>query len=140
MEINLEKNEELNKRNLILSQAAIKSLEKTAPWAKFISIIGFFFGGIMIVGAFILLFSKEMGAYGGSTECFIYLLAAFIFIRINLLLYNYSKELQVINYENSLDAAFEMQQKFWKYNGIIAIAYISIVFLALFAFIIGDLI
>lgn len=140
MEINLEKNEELNKRNLILSQAAIESLEKTSPWAKFISIIGFFFGGIMIIAAFYFLIAKDLSAYSGGTMCITYLIIAFVCLRINLLLYNYSLEIKKINYDDSLVDAFMMQYKFWKYNGILVIVYLSFVLIALLAFIAGDLI
>ena len=140
MAINLEKNEDSNERSLVLSEAAIDSLKKTAPWTKFISILGLILGVFFIIGAFALFFSKGMLAYAGSTMGILYLILAFVFLRIHSLLYNYSNELKIINYDSSLDYAFEMQQKFWKYNGILAIVYISFVLLAFLSFIIGDLI
>ena len=140
MENNLEKNEEINNGNLVLSQTAIESLQKTSPWAKFISVIGLIFGGFLIVAAFYFLLSKDLLRNNGSSMCITYLIFAFICIRVNLLLYNYSVELKNINNENSLEYAFMMQHKFWKYNGIVVIVYLSFVLLFLFSFIITDLI
>ena len=97
MAINLEKNEDSNERSLVLSEAAIDSLKKTAPWTKFISILGLILGVFFIIGAIALFFSKGMGAYVGSTSGIMYLILAFVFLRINSLLYNYSNELKVIN-------------------------------------------
>jgi hypothetical protein len=131
MEINLEKNEESKTSNIVLSQTAVEILQKTSPWAKFISIIGLIFGSILVILAFYFLIAKNATPYYGSSMCITYLIIAFIFLRINLLLYNYSLEIKEINSVNSLENAFMMLHKYWKYIGIFFIVYLSFVLIAL---------
>lgn len=139
MDPDLTKNDEIKNRNFLLSNTAIETLQKTSPWTKFISIIGLIFGGLMIVAAFYFLVSKNLSSYSGSTMCITYLIFGFVCLRINLLLFNYSSEIKEINYNGSLENAFKMQHKFWKYNGILVIIYFSFLVIALLAFIIQDL-
>ena len=120
-----------------LTQQAINHLQKAAPWIKFISIMGFWGSGIIVLVALALFFFPfpfpgqfPIGLGLGSIS-FIYFVMAIITFIPCFYLYKYSNKLSKIKYtENgvaTLEEAFFWQKRYWVFIGIIMIIYIGFI-------------
>ncbi|HPF93262.1 MAG TPA: hypothetical protein PLV65_04975 [Tenuifilaceae bacterium] len=121
-----------------LSQMAVENLKRTIPWMRFLSIVGFVFCGFMVLVALLLLFGLGSAMAGvGKFAGIAYLLIALLMFYIYKYLFGYANGLKASFESNSsveLDAAFDMQRKFWKILGIVAIVYVALIALALIFF------
>lgn len=127
-----------NENEIILSGKSIDFLLKTAPWIKFVSIFWAAYMAIMIISIIIAF------AFVG-----IIMLPSLIMIAITAIIsffpfmyiYKYSKYLKEACNSKSLitlENAFDMQKRFWKFYGIatiIAIGFliITIIFISIFS-------
>jgi hypothetical protein len=123
----------------VLTQAAIRHLKDTAPWTRFFSILGFIVCGLMVIASLAMLIG--FGAFGersmvgtGIAAFFFYLIFAVVIFFPNLYLNKFSRH--VSNFcdstdRDNLEAALEMQKKYWNYMGVLAIIYLSILVLVL---------
>lgn len=131
-----------------LTHFSIEYLKSTAPWLKFLSILGFIFSALLLFVAFFSLgaagITKEVsGTVSNSVVSFIlYLVIAIITFFASKYLFNYAGKIKAFTTTNDsvmLEAAFLMQKKFWKLIGIIFIIYLSLLLIALIAFALGAL-
>ncbi len=114
---------------------AIQSLARTKPWVRLISVLGFLFFGIMVVG---MLFMLGVGGVGGVVMMVPALPVMVLFYLIpSVLLWNYASRISnMLNdrSSSSLVAAVAAQKSFWKYAGIataiVIVFYIGILLLA----------
>jgi len=123
----------------IFSQEAIENLSKTAPWIKFLSIMGFIMSGFFLLVAFFSLgsfgFAKSFGGEGlGIFGFFIYIILAVVVYLPNKYLYNYATELSdfcLTKDSRLLEIAFLMQKKYWSYMGVLVIVYLALIVLGI---------
>ena len=124
------------------SLMAIDHLQKTAPWIKFFSILGFIGSGIMILVAVSFLFVSIPTTFSpipfGNGLAFIspfYVVIAILTFLPSLFLLKYSNKISEIRYADNSDAtiedAFLWQKKYWKLIGIFMIIYLGFIVLAI---------
>ena len=133
MEEQIQPDEEKTDSDAILSRFAIETLNKTVPWIKFLSIMGFILCGFMVIFALVLLLSggiygKTYGAGMGSSVFLVYLVLAIVIYFPNSYLYHYAGNLR--KFFNSKDAstletAFKLQKQYWMFMGVLVIIYLS---------------
>ncbi|MFN3754894.1 DUF5362 family protein [Flavobacterium sp.] len=126
---------------LTLNDLAIDSLRQTAKWTMFLSIVGFIFIGLMLIGGAIAVISlsaipdePDFGAYnpmGGfkSYIGIIYVVMAALYFFPVLYLYKYSKGIkEALNFNNSevLAEALENLKSHYKFVGILTIVLLSL--------------
>jgi uncharacterized protein involved in cysteine biosynthesis len=132
-----------------LSGTMLTTLKKTAPWVRFIAILGFIGAGIGVLcgvvfllggGAFLTqaLASSENAALAaagvGAALGIIYFGAALLQFFPSFFLYKYSSKLR--NYSltlnnDELESAFKYNKSFWKFSGILVIIVIALTILAI---------
>jgi hypothetical protein len=130
--------------NNSLSQLMLEDLQKTAPWINFISIVGFILSGFMIIAAIFILVASIAGRNAGMGigMFIVYLILAIVMIYPNIYLNNYArylKEFTFYNNPDSLESAFLMQRKFWKYMGVLTIIYIAFILIAIIGGVFGSI-
>lgn len=127
-------NQNLNENsptNLTLSAKAAEYLLKTAPWIKFLCILGIAYFGIIII---MLLISIAMGVEQIIPTIFIFAIMAIVAYFPLYFLFKYSIYLTnacKTNDSDTLENAFNMQKKFWKFYGIFSIISIGFFIVAL---------
>jgi len=100
-------------------------LQETAKWTKFISIVGFIFVGIMVLGSLFMGFAG-LGASAGMPFppilfSLVYLVFALIALIPLLYLYRFSSNMQAalnINDQLALTESFKNLKSFFKFYGI----------------------
>jgi hypothetical protein len=113
----------------------IHVLQRTQPWVRLASVIGFLLAAVMALIAF-------DGTVGGLTsrrfETAPFLLLDFVFSVVflvpSLYLHKYASRISVFvaqGHNVQLEAALEAQRKFWKFTGLCAL--LSLILLALTA-------
>jgi hypothetical protein len=124
---------------LTISQIAISQMKATAPWMKFLSILGFVVCALLIIFAFAMLFgigsfTQRTSTGVGIALFVIYCIMAIIVYFPNLYLFNTAnsiREFCISNESTSLEKALIMQRKYWGYMGVLAIIYIAFLIIAL---------
>lgn len=120
---------------LKLTGASIENLRMTARWANFISIVGFVFIGLMLLGAFAIMGMSNsysrilMGNIDPMTIGIIYLIMAVIYFFPVFYLFQFaSKMKQSIEQKNSLtmDEATSFLRRHYQFIGILTIIGISL--------------
>lgn len=122
----------------VLSQNSIFYLRNTAPWMKFVSIVGFLMCLLFIAFAVIIIMAPveatnpyiaKLGTGMKSFIAVLYIIFAIILFFPNVYLFRYAvllkkftKSKQALTFEKSL----LMQKKFWKYIGVLVIIYLSL--------------
>lgn len=145
MENESKNTEEAKAFDVSLSETSNDYLKKTAPWMKFVSIVGFIMCGIMVVAAFVMMLTLGnafSGSNAGVGVGILYLIGAVIFFFINRFLFLYAdgiNKVYKLNEHNALEIAFKMQKNYWKFVGIILIIYLSLIPLALLFFVAGSI-
>ncbi|MFP4025226.1 MAG: hypothetical protein ACLFVR_11945 [Thiohalospira sp.] len=145
MEIESKNTEEAKTFGVSLSETSNDYLKKTAPWIKFVSIVGFIMCGIIVVAAFVIMLNSGntySGSNAGVGVGLVYLVGAVIFFFINRFLFFYANALNKVyklNDNDAFETAFKMQKKYWKFVGIILIIYLSLIPIAMILFIVGDI-
>ena len=106
-------------------QAIGSQLQRTQPWVRFLSIMGFVAAGLMIVAGLV---GGGVGAASGNPQMivrlFLYPLMGVLYIYPSLCLLRYASSIRT--FQNSptgpnLEAALDAQRSFWKFVGIITI-------------------
>lgn len=118
-------------------------LKEAARWAKFLSILGFIFCGIFVLiglfaGTFIATMSSSMGAgpavaMGGAFYSIIYIVIALLSFFPCLYMFNFAKKMQVAlasNDQTQLNQSFRNLKAYYRFAGILAIIWLSILALA----------
>lgn len=127
----------------VLSQNSIFYLRNTAPWVKFVSIAGLLMCIMLIAFAVIIINAPiettnvYLAKLNSGMKNFIAVI--YIFIAIMLLfpciyLFIYSNRLKKFVKTNntlSLEKAFAIQRKFWKYIGVLTIIILSFMGIAI---------
>ena len=141
-------NNTLKSGNDMLSQNSMYYLRNTAPWVKFVSIAGLLMCIMLIAFAVIIINAPiettnvYLAKLNSGMKNFIAVI--YIFIAIMLLfpciyLFIYSNRLKKFVRTNntlSLEKAFAIQRKFWKYIGVLTIiifSFMGIAVVGLFA-------
>ncbi len=135
MEEQIQSNENPTTQNVTLSNIAINSLSRSAPWMKFLSIMGFILCGVMILTALIMMvyIFTPKGSYGvgwKSIAFIFYFILAVIIYFPNYYLYSYAGSIRKFiqtKDEAALEAGFQMQKKYWVFMGGLVITYLSII-------------
>lgn len=134
-----------NQNNLTLNDLAVDSLRESAKWTMFLSILGFIFIGLMLVGGAIatVAFSAmpDESPYGynpfGAIKGFIgiiYLVMAALYFFPVLYLYKFSKATkEALSYNNSelLAEGLQNLKSHYKFVGIMTIVILSFYLLAI---------
>lgn len=137
---------------LNLPPAIVGYLKETSTWTYFLSILGFFGIGLMILGG--LFFSVVMNLMPGGNPYaglgfdmsyfgMIYVVMALLYFFPVLYLFNFSRKMKralVSHNNNDLTAAFSNLKSHYKYIGVFTIVIISLyVLLLVFAMIAGTM-
>jgi hypothetical protein len=140
-----------NQNNLVLNDLAIDALRTSAKWTMFLSIVGFIFIGLMLIGGAIMTVSlaaiPDDPAFGGINPFgavknfigIIYLVMAAIYFFPVLYLYKYSKGVkEALNFNNSevLAEALQNLKSHYKFIGILTIVLLCVYALAFIGIII----
>lgn len=135
---------------LTLSTAAKDFLLQTAKWAKFLSIVGFVFSGLMLL--FGALFSVIMGKFSGMTMgmgaaypttfmTIYFIVLALIMIYPTLRLFQFAQQAKIAvnsNDTNAMEQSMRRIRSVFRFYGILTIIIIALyVGVILFSIIIG---
>jgi hypothetical protein len=113
---------------------AVQVLNKTQPWVRLASLVGFLLSALM---AF-LGFDGTVGgmaAHQFDTAPFVLVdfALAMVFLVLSLYLTKYANRIRVFvaqGHNVQLEAALEAQRKFWKFSGLFALASLALLTLA----------
>lgn len=146
----MEHNQTASLFTLSIDPVTKSHLAETARWARFLSIIGFIFLGIMILaGISISLFvGRPLDTYGGSNVfdafsvgmAFFYLFLAVLWFFPLLFLYRFASRMKTAlnsNDQNALNIALQNLKICFRYVGIITIIVLALYALALVFAIVG---
>lgn len=125
-----------NEEGLRLSPVGVGYLLETAKWAKFLSVLGFIFTGLMVVGG--LIASVTMSRFGGQAAIIglVYIIMGAIYFFPILYLYKFSNDLKEAlnrNESTQLELALGNLKSHYKFIGIFTIVIIGI-YLLIFLF------
>ena len=114
---------------------ATQILARAQPWVRFASLVGFLLGGLMVsFGADALLGGFASRRFDMIPGLLLSLLLAVAFLVPALYLHKYARRIKVFvaqGHRGQLEAALEVQRKFWKYTGVLWLT--VFIFLALAA-------
>jgi low temperature requirement protein LtrA len=140
---------------LQLDQPSISHLNEAARWSRFLSILGFIYIGLLIVGGILYgsVGSSFMSGTGGDAEIptrfsgvlisFIFILVALVLFFPVLYLFNFSSKMRRAIRNNDqpiLTEAFKNLKSFFRFYGILAIIVLSLYALAIIAAVIGGMV
>ncbi|MFM9984333.1 MAG: DUF5362 family protein [Flavobacteriales bacterium] len=135
-----------NDDSLRINEASKSFLLETAKWAKFLSIVGFVFIGLIVLGALFVGAAGSafggIGAMGGGLIAFIYILIAVLYFFPIFYLFKASvalKEGLLANDEGALTNGFENLKSHYKFVGILTIVILSFYVLVLLIAMLGAL-
>jgi Family of unknown function (DUF5362) len=135
--------------DLKVDQQAAGYLSETAKWARFLSILGFIFCGLIFICSFFIgtLIATAMtnfygspGLFGSSFFTVFYLGIGLLIFFPTLYLFNFSRKMKNAvraNDQLALDNSLKNLKSFFKFNGIVAIITISLYTLAIIFAIVG---
>ena len=109
--------------NLTLTNNAVFFLKQSAPWIKFISILGFVYCGLIIVIGLVSVVFMLNEPMTLLIALLYFALAIVMYFPLNFL-YKYASNLKYFCESGNsaeLETAFNMQKKFWKFQGIMTI-------------------
>ena len=122
----------------MLSQNSIFYMRNTAPWMKFVSIIGFLMCLLLIAFAVIIVMTPveatnpyiaKLGSGMKSFIAVLYIIFAIILFIPNIYLFRYAvllKKFANTKLSTTFEKSLLMQKKFWKYIGVLVIIYLSL--------------
>ncbi len=124
------------------TQRMLEYLRGTRPWVLFIAILGYVGAGFAAIGALAIMAAGTMSGSGRAAEkglmvgmAVMYLIGAVVGVWWATMLIKYSQSIgRALESDRTPDVedALLKQRTFWKANGIMAIAYIGLVILAVF--------
>jgi hypothetical protein len=116
------------------SSTVAEQLQRTQPWVRFLSIMGFILAGFMV------LFGLVVGAAGAATGNYqtlgimvMYPIMGVVYVFPSIFLLRYADRIKTFvasGQEQDLAGALDAQRSFWKFAGILTI--VSIIFSVLF--------
>src|SRR5262249_19193552 len=125
-------------------------LSETAKWAKFLSVLGFIFCGLIVLvalfaGSFIASSFNRFGTEGltffsGAVVSFFYVLIAVLYFFPCLFLFRFATKMQVAlrnNDQELLNTSFRNLRGFYRFVGILTIVLLSFYVLVLIVVVIG---
>lgn len=123
-----------------LENMAVWNLLQASSWMKFLSILAFVGCGLMLLAGLFLFVSGQalnsmnipFFAQSSVLTLVLYLLIVVIMLFPAYYLYEYSQKLKNFGMTGdiqNLTKAFEYQKKYWKFNGIFIIIYLSVMLL-----------
>ena len=120
-----------------LNENMIRSIARTGPWIRFFSILGFISVGFMLLGGIVMAFivviggslSREPGMLMMLPLSVLYVLLAVVYIFPSLYLWQTASA--VVRLKQGMvvagmETALEKQRRFWKFIGIVTIAFIAL--------------
>ncbi len=113
-------------------------LTDTARWAKFLSIVGFIFFGLLLIFSLFAIgsVSSSNSAYSGATQMILLLVFVALYICPLIFLFNFSRKMQTAlrqNDQQSLSVSFRSLKYCYKYLGILTIVILGL-YLLVFVF------
>ncbi|HYH14004.1 MAG TPA: DUF5362 family protein [Flavisolibacter sp.] len=146
----MEHNQTASLFSLSIDPVTKAHLSETARWARFLSIIGFIFLGIMILaGVSLSLFvGRPLDTYGGSSVfdafsvgmAFFYLILAVLWFFPLLFLFRFATRMKTAlnsNDQNALNIALQNLKICFRYVGVITIIVLALYALAIVFAIVG---
>jgi hypothetical protein len=140
----MEQNQTATLFNLTIDPITKAHLSETAKWARFLSVVGFVFLGLMILGgvSISLYTNRPLDNYGGSGVfdsfgvgmAFLYIIVAVLWFFPLLFMFRFASRMKAAlhgNDQNTLNTAFQNLKVCFRYVGII-----TIIVLALYALLI----
>lgn len=128
--------------NLVIDSEGESYLKETAKWAKFLSILGFIFSGLIAIAAFFIgtIYSTILkttatgiaGVTGLVTS--IYLVMAVVSFVFALYLYKFATKMQVAlnnNDQDNLNFSFKNLKSYYRLAGILTLIYLGFFVLAI---------
>jgi hypothetical protein len=124
----------------------VLALKQTRPWVLFLSILGFIFGGLAIVGGIIMAavmgfagslggeLSQGMGAAMGIGLGALYLLMGVVYLFPSLYLLRFASGIAAMlgrDPVGGMESALRAQKSFWKFAGIFMIVILCLYVLAI---------
>ncbi len=114
-----------------ITDRMIESLEKTRPWVRLVSVLGFLSSALMGLGAILVLVfatmlpDMDIGVAGAGAIAIIYFVMAVIYFIPSLFLSQYASQISALRAAEDrvppLESALELQKSFWRYIGIFAL-------------------
>ena len=153
----MQEQHDLLSNDLLINDNSQANLISSAKWGKFLSIVGFAFCGLMVIGGIIALLLQDtsaqaimpsMNTYYGYGAAFIryigifYIVFAIILFFPCLYLLKFSNKIQEAvrsSSQESLDTAFINLKAMFKFYGIFTIVILSVYALAIIFFILATL-
>jgi hypothetical protein len=122
---------------------AVEQLRRTRPWTVFLAVLGFIGGGVMALAAMGMLIAAAAGEMGDESENALvlalsgfYAVATGLYLFVSILLFRYGRSIGYLlqfDRNDELVEALDAQRKVWKAMGVIAIVFMGLMLLALFA-------
>jgi hypothetical protein len=113
---------------------AIRILGQTQPWVRFASLVGLLLGGLMVsFGADALVGGFASRRFDMIPGLLLSLLLGAAFLVPALYLHKYARRIKVFvaqGHQGQLEAALEVQRKFWKYTGVLWLTVFTVLALA----------
>lgn len=131
--------------------ATLEHLRNTRPWVRLIAVLGFIECGLIgVLGLVFFVFSAGMSALAGKAGSMptwilgpIYLFIAALYLFLSLYLWRYAnalRDLEAAPSSQPLEEAMKQQAKFWRFVGILAVAGLVLMALAIVGMIFAVLI
>jgi hypothetical protein len=120
-----------------LSDVAIRALQQTKPWVRFIGIMTFIGAGFMVLGGIGMLIAGAFAARGGPSSVIpvwlgaVYIVMAFVYIIPGILLNRYASgiaNLMRSQRMSDVEHALTAQKSFWRFSGIALIVVMCLYF------------
>ena len=127
------------------TQSTVDLLSRTRPWTMFLSILGFIGGGLMALATLFMGIGAAAGddeLFGGGDAPVVLALAAFyavatgMYLLVSVLLFKYGRAIGFLvqfNRNQELEEALDAQRRLWKAMGVIAIVFMALMVVAMFA-------
>jgi hypothetical protein len=127
----------------VLTGTMVRYLREASPWLRFIGILSFIGCGLMTLGGLVFavlvvaisdVAGEFGGVIGGSFLGALYIVIGLLFFFPAKFMYGFGSKLHNYVLSNSakdLEEALKNNKSLWKFNGILAIVYLSIIPLVL---------
>jgi hypothetical protein len=122
----------------VVTPTVLAMLRQTQPWVRFLSVLGFIFSVLMVLGGLVGLLNP-ISRPGIGPVFLIYIPMGLLYFVPSLYLFRYASRianLRRTHSVNQLEDALAAQKSFWKFVGIMAIIVIVIYVVAIASFII----
>lgn len=139
-------NHQMTSENFSVTPLMIQHLRATKPWVRFISVMMFIMGGLVILAGFFMMFMPSMPGMRGAGFGFgigiVYFLLGFLYIVPGYLLGQYASAINKLllgGGDVAMEDALGSQKSFWRFVGILTLVLMCIYALIFFFVIAGSL-